>query len=110
MYLHEHIHVGGVPTDPLFSEKIKLLSLQDRGVNNCRYPKLFLPAGVLLKSLVPHYMLQYQDTRWMLAPKSSFCKSGKKHPFSGQMQPHTRTWQLENRLDFSLYFLGSFVQ
>lgn len=81
MYLHEHVHVGGVPTDPLCSEKIKLLSLQDRGVNNCRYPKLFLPAGVLLKSLVPHYMLQYQDTRWMLAPKSSFCKSGKKHPF-----------------------------
>lgn len=83
MYIHEHIHVGGVPADPRCSEKIKLLSLQDRGVNNnCRYPKLFLPAGVLLKSLVPpYYMLQDRDTRCMLAPESSFCTSGKKHPF-----------------------------
>ena len=65
MYIHEHIRVGGVPTDPWCSEKVKLLSLQDRGVNkNCRYPKLFLPAGVLLKSLVPpYYTLQDQDTR-----------------------------------------------
>lgn len=60
-----------------------------------RYPRLFLPAWVLLKPLVYPYGLQYQDTRWMLAHKSPFCKLRKKRPFLWtNAAPH---WDLATR-------------